>query len=81
MSKIDPQLSHKCANIPLNPSSQVGEDAMEDELEEEHGGPLARLVEVVERSVGGFVDDGDGAAAVTGTLHYARSSAGGAAQI
>ena len=50
---------------------------MEDELEEEHRSPLARLVKVVQRSVGGFVDDGDGATVVTGGLHYVRSSAEG----
>ena len=57
-------------------ASQVCEDAVEDELEEEHGGALARLVEVVERPVGGLVDeDGDRRAAVAaGTLHYAGSS-------
>ena len=60
-------------------ASQVCEDAVEDELEEEHGGALARLVEVVERSVGGgVVDGGDdrsaaAAAFVAGTFHYARS--------
>ena len=59
-------------------ASQVCEDAVEDELEEEHGGALARLVEVVERSVGGgVVDGGDDRSAATafvaGTFHHARS--------